>query len=217
MNKKIFALVLIFALIFSLVACNQQPTSEEQDQESQTIKDNGNVLEGEQGQVGDNQEELGKEDAVDDKGQDTPTENKPSEGSEEGLVTKEDPVDESEESKEVLQQNLNIKLSIEGPSDIGFIYQNDKYQLNDDEMTALDILKALQKDKIIRFEHTGSGNTAYLQGIEDYYEFDYGPLSGWMIQLNGEFPLKSIGALKIAPGDIVRFRYSEELGNDLTD
>lgn len=64
-------------------------------------------------------------------------------------------------------------------------------------------------------EYTGSGATAYVQGIDNLYEFDKGSGSGWMYSVNGKFPNRSAGIWPLSPGDDIRWLYTEDLGKDL--
>ena len=40
----------------------------------------------------------------------------------------------------------------------------------------------------MEFEDTPMYNSAYIEGINNLYEFDCGELSGWMYKVNGWFP-----------------------------
>ncbi|MFP4456326.1 MAG: DUF4430 domain-containing protein [Clostridia bacterium] len=213
MNRKIVSVVLIFILIFTITACDNsakinEPSENEQltEAEKTEVEDSSNKSQ---------KSETGEETNED---QDAPKESSEDDNtSEDKKISDEDVSEDSEKEQEQEETPKDtISLSIEGPED-EIIYANDSFELKSDSMTALEILQMLQNNDILRFEYQGSSSTAYLKGIEDYYEFDYGPLSGWMIEQNGEFPLKSIGSLVVSPGDDIRFRYTKELGEDLTN
>jgi hypothetical protein len=214
MRKKIFSIFLILILIVSLAGCNNSANSSKIDQpntqlenpkseEGQSLKDSTdeNKTEIENEETRESQEESLEDIIDDDKSEST---------------NKDDTQTSSESNDKSATSNNIISLSIEGPDD-DIIYQNDQFELGDQIETAFDLLMFLQEQEEIRFEYMGSGNTTYLKGIGDYYEFDFGPLSGWMIEKNGEFPLKSIGNLEVQSGDNIRFRYTKELGDDLTN
>lgn len=55
----------------------------------------------------------------------------------------------------------------------------------------------------------------YVEAIEDFGEFDDGPLSGWMYRVNGKFPDYSSSLYKIKDGDILEWLYTRELGEDI--
>ena len=73
--------------------------------------------------------------------------------------------------------------------------------------TVLDLLKKATRDAGIPMEYTGAGGTAYVKGIDNLYEFDEGPESGWVYTVNGETRGESAGAFKPGPGDAVVWRY----------
>jgi len=58
-------------------------------------------------------------------------------------------------------------------------------------------------------------NSAYVEAIHNLFEFDAGPLSGWMYRVNGIFP--GIGASQhiLSPGDVVEWLYTLDLGRDI--
>ncbi len=57
--------------------------------------------------------------------------------------------------------------------------------------------------------------TVYIRGINQLYEFSCGELSGWMYSVNGEFPSVGCSAYYLSDGDVVRFMYTLDLGNDI--
>ncbi len=56
---------------------------------------------------------------------------------------------------------------------------------------------------------------AYIKGICNLYEYDCGPVSGWMYRVNGEFPNVGCSDYKLSDGDEVAFLYSCDLGADI--
>ncbi|MBP1932541.1 DUF4430 domain-containing protein [Ammoniphilus resinae] len=87
-------------------------------------------------------------------------------------------------------------------------------ELKDGE-NVLDVLKRITREKKIQMEFSGSGSFAYVEGINNIYEFDRGPKSGWMYRVNGTFGGKSAGATKIKTGDRIEWLYTLDLGKDL--
>lgn len=69
--------------------------------------------------------------------------------------------------------------------------------------TVFDVLNNTGLD----IDSTGSGNSKYIKGINDLYEFDKGPKSGWKYRVNGTFPNRSAGAYKVKPGDNIEWVY----------
>jgi hypothetical protein len=73
--------------------------------------------------------------------------------------------------------------------------------------SVLDILiKAAQEAKL-QLEYSGAGGLAYVQGINDLYEFDEGPESGWVYTVNGEQINESAGSYTPEDGDIILWQY----------
>jgi len=68
--------------------------------------------------------------------------------------------------------------------------------------TALDVLK----DTGVSVDITGD----YVSGINGLYEFDNGPSSGWLYQVNGETPGISSASYRLNSGDSVYWYYQAE-------
>lgn len=81
--------------------------------------------------------------------------------------------------------------------------------------TVLDVLKRSTASHGIEMQYIGEGPTVYVEGIDNVYEFDRGQGSGWMYSVNGIFPNRGAGVIKLVPGDVVEWRYTLDLGNDL--
>ena len=58
-------------------------------------------------------------------------------------------------------------------------------------------------------------NSAYVEAINNIYEFDVGPLSGWMYRVNGEFPNFGSSRYILSPGDVIEWLYTVDLGRDI--
>lgn len=111
-------------------------------------------------------------------------------------------------------QTTTVQLTIVGSSDIGTILSTEEIEIGDSE-TVMDILKKVTRAKQIQMDFSGSGATAYVKGIDNLYEFDKGPGSGWMYSINQKFPNRSAGAWEVKPGDHIQWLYTEDLGKDL--
>ena len=82
--------------------------------------------------------------------------------------------------------------------------------------TVLSVLKRNVESRGIQMEYSGGeGATAYVEGIDNVYEFDRGQGSGWMYSVNGIFPNRGAGVIKLIPGDKVEWKYTTDLGKDL--
>jgi len=80
---------------------------------------------------------------------------------------------------------------------------------------ALDLLYDAVKAYTLQIEVDGvSGDvveTAYVRGIASLYEFDFGDLSGWTYEVNGERPPVGCGAYTLHDGDRVDWVYTVQL------
>lgn len=107
-----------------------------------------------------------------------------------------------------------VLLTIIGSPDVGTILDATEVKI-EQASSVLDILKKATRKAKMQMEYSGSGATAYIQGIDNLYEFDKGPGSGWMYSVNGKYPNKSAGVWSITAGDDIRWLYTEDLGKDL--
>ena len=83
--------------------------------------------------------------------------------------------------------------------------------------TVFDVVAKVVKENKIHMEHTGTAKVPYIEGVANLYEFDCGPLSGWMYQVNGWFPSFSMGQFDVEPGDHIEIIYTCDLGDDVGD
>ena len=58
-------------------------------------------------------------------------------------------------------------------------------------------------------------NSAYVEAINNLYEFDVGELSGWMYSVNGWFPNYGSSRYLLKPGDVIEWHFTCDLGRDL--
>lgn len=58
-------------------------------------------------------------------------------------------------------------------------------------------------------------NSAYVEGINNLYEFDCGPNSGWMYKVNGWYPNYGASRYHLKQGDVICWEYTCDLGYDL--
>jgi len=58
-------------------------------------------------------------------------------------------------------------------------------------------------------------NSAYIEAINNIFEFDGGPLSGWMYKVNGWFPNFGSSRYLLRPGDVIEWMYTVDLGRDV--
>ena len=86
-----------------------------------------------------------------------------------------------------------------------------------DGESVFDVLQRVCRDKGIHMEASWTPiyNSAYVEGIHNLYEFDCGELSGWMYRVNGWYPNYGSSRYQLKEGDIVEWRYTCDLGNDV--
>lgn len=63
----------------------------------------------------------------------------------------------------------------------------------------------------IQIENDGVSGSAYISGIDDLYEFDASPLSGWLYYVNGKTHRMPCDGYELSDGDAVEWIYGEGL------
>ena len=80
------------------------------------------------------------------------------------------------------------------------------------------LLREMQNKKIhMEFVNTPMYNSAYIEGINNLYEFDVGELSGWMYKVNEWFPNYGCSRYQVYEGDVIEWVYTCDLGRDVGD
>ena len=82
--------------------------------------------------------------------------------------------------------------------------------------SVFDVLTRVCKQQRILIDNNGSGESIYIKGIGQIYEFDFGDLSGWMYAVNGQYPSVSCGEYRPQDGDTIESRSTCNLGEDLS-
>ena len=67
----------------------------------------------------------------------------------------------------------------------------------------------------MEFENTPIYNSAYIEGINNLYEFDVGNTSGWMYKVNDWFPNYGCSRYQLKDGDVIEWVYTCDLGKDV--
>ncbi|QIB69650.1 DUF4430 domain-containing protein [Aminipila butyrica] len=76
--------------------------------------------------------------------------------------------------------------------------------------------REMKKNKIhMEFVNTPLYNSAYIEGINNLYEFDCGELSGWMYKVNDWFPNYGCSRYQLKQGDVIEWVYTCDLGRDV--
>lgn len=101
------------------------------------------------------------------------------------------------------------------PSD-GIIFETQTVEFKDGE-SVFDVLQRICRENNIHMEASWTPiyNSAYVEGINNLYEFDCGNLSGWMYRVNGWYPNYGCSRYQLAEGDIVEWRFTCDLGKDV--
>lgn len=114
-------------------------------------------------------------------------------------------------------KNLKSGKSEFVPSD-GWILAASEVEFTKGE-SVHDVLQRVCKEAGIQMESSFSPayNSAYVEGINNLYEFDCGELSGWMYSVNGWFPNYGCSKYTVQDGDVINWVYSCDLGKDVGD
>lgn len=78
-----------------------------------------------------------------------------------------------------------------------------------------DVLEKTLKKENILMEASFTGDSAYIEGIDNLYEFDCGDLSGWSYCVNGAYPQAGCSSYTVQDGDRIEWHYTCDMGRDL--
>ena len=83
--------------------------------------------------------------------------------------------------------------------------------------SVFDVLQRVCRENGIHMEASWTPiyNSAYVEGIHNLYEFDCGSLSGWMYNVDGWYPNYGSSRYQLKSGEVVQWRYTCDLGNDV--
>ena len=98
----------------------------------------------------------------------------------------------------------------------GVIFPSTQVTFYEGESVFNVLQREMKKAKIhMEFSDTPMYNSAYIEGINNLYEFDCGELSGWMYKVNGWFPNYGCSRYQLQDGDVVEWVYTCTLGKDV--
>ncbi len=98
----------------------------------------------------------------------------------------------------------------------GVIFPARKVTFYEGESVFNVLQREMKKNKVhMEFKSTPIYNSAYIEGINNLYEFDAGELSGWMYKVNGWFPNYGCSRYQLKDGDVVEWVYTCDLGRDV--
>ena len=98
----------------------------------------------------------------------------------------------------------------------GVIYAPKKVEFNNGENTFDLLLREAQKNKIhMEYTKVPAYKSSYIEGINNLYEFDCGPLSGWTYRVNGEVLGYGSSNYTLEDGDVIEWVYTCDQGRDI--
>ena len=98
----------------------------------------------------------------------------------------------------------------------GVIFPETTVYFSEGESVCDVLVREMMNAKIhMESENTPMYKSAYIEGIANLYEYDCGPLSGWMYKVNGEFPNYGCSAYVLSDGDRVEWVYTCDFGADV--
>ena len=101
------------------------------------------------------------------------------------------------------------------PAD-GVIFKTTTVTFYEGESVFNVLQREMKRNKIhMAFRNTPIYNSAYIEAINNLYEFDGGDLSGWMYKVNGWFPNYGCSRYQLKPGDVIEWVYTCDLGRDV--
>jgi len=103
------------------------------------------------------------------------------------------------------------------PAD-GVIFPETLVIVNENE-NVFDVLQREMRNAGIHmaFRWTPVFDSVYIEAINNLYEFDAGPLSGWMYRVNNGIPGFGASMYALEPGDKIEWLYTIDLGRDLEE
>ncbi|WP_456272908.1 DUF4430 domain-containing protein [Bacillus sp. AK031] len=115
---------------------------------------------------------------------------------------KQDPPKEPEKPKQT------VTITIVAPDVKGTILSATTVEMAEGD-TVLAITQKIVKAKGIQMSVRGAGAAAYVEGIDNLFEFDHGPMSGWEASVDGKTLDKSAGIYGIKPGQGIKWHYTK--------
>ena len=100
--------------------------------------------------------------------------------------------------------------------DDGWILKPVTVTFNEGE-SVFDVLKQVCKDNKVQleFSFTPIYNSAYIEGINNLYEFDCGSISGWTYKVNDWFPNYGCSRYEVKNGDVIELHFTCNNGADV--
>lgn len=100
----------------------------------------------------------------------------------------------------------------------GVIMATTEFEFTEGESVFDVLLRGTREQGIhMEFRDDSLYSGKYIEGINYLYEFDGGPLSGWMYKVNGQFPNYGCAAYTVKDQDAIVWMYTCDLGTDVGD
>ena len=113
--------------------------------------------------------------------------------------------------------NMNPEKKELLPAD-GVIFNRMEVVFYEGESVFNILQREMKKNRIhMEFVSTPIYNSAYIEGINNLYEFDCGSLSGWMYKVNDRFPNYGCSRYQLSQGDEIEWVFTCDLGRDVGD
>ncbi len=120
------------------------------------------------------------------------------------------------QEKEIVLKD-KVKISIDKKTiGKGYVLRETEVDLNKGD-SVWDITKRVLDENRIGYDYnfTKKYNSVYVESIDGDGEFDHGPDSGWMYNVNGDYPNYGASKYSLRNGDRIQWRYTTNLGEDL--
>lgn len=100
----------------------------------------------------------------------------------------------------------------------GYVLSPTKVEITKGE-TVWDVLKRELDQRGIDYQYSNNSqyNSVYVESIDGDGEFDHGPGSGWKYSVNGVYPDYGCSRYALSGGEVIKWRYTTNLGEDLGD
>jgi hypothetical protein len=231
--RVLFLLVLLIVVLFVTTSCSQNTSENDEGLSIFGIKISG----GQDSGQGDTESK--GQDGAGVGQEETSTGGEPADGTDQG-ITDGEAIDASNPDGTTMPQNMDstpptqtgsdepnadqpqavpdpvepmVYLSVQR-ADGSFVVEKEPIKMKAGD-SVLDVLIRAGKDLKFSVVFSGAKKSAYISGIDNLFEFDQGPESGWTYWVNGEKPLKSCGSFAVAEKDDIVWRYATTLGEGL--
>ena len=112
---------------------------------------------------------------------------------------------EQEKKPEKVEQSVTVSVSIPSGVSGGSGLSATKVTINEGDSVLDATLKAG-----VSVDYTGSGATAYIRGINGLKEFDEGPMSGWLVKVDGVMISQSAGSYVVNNNQKIEWIYTTD-------